>query len=197
MIGVIDYGVGNMFSLYNALNFLNVEYSVVIDKDQINDKSGLILPGVGAFPEGIKKLNEMGISEILKKYKKPLLGICLGMQLLFDESEEFVLTKGLGLIPGRLEKITGSFKIPHMGWNQLDIHNHSVLTKDIGDKPYVYFVHSFKAVTPYEYIVATANYGSEITAIVSNKNVCGTQFHPEISGDIGLKILMNFIGGCL
>ncbi|MDR0751293.1 MAG: imidazole glycerol phosphate synthase subunit HisH [Christensenellaceae bacterium] len=197
MIGIIDYGAGNMFSLKNALNFLGVKFSIVTNPSQIDDKTGLILPGVGAFPEGIKRLTDSGIANKLKTYKKPLLGICLGMQLLFEESEEFTPTRGLGLIPGRLVKITGELKIPHMGWNELEIINHSKLTINIPLTSYVYFVHSYKAITQAPYIEAITNYGGPVCAIVSSGNVAGTQFHPEISGEVGLKILMNFVGGCL
>ncbi|MDR2266392.1 MAG: imidazole glycerol phosphate synthase subunit HisH [Christensenellaceae bacterium] len=195
MIGVIDYGIGNMFSLSNALKYLNIEFVTISDPASLDSVDALILPGVGAFAEGMRNLNRTGMISALRGSKKPLLGICLGMQLLFEESEEFELTKGLGLIPGRIIKITGSVKIPHMGWNQLIIHQDSIITTNISNGSFVYFVHSYKAITSEKHVIATADYESDIVSIVQNGNIYGTQFHPEKSGATGLNILKSFVGG--
>lgn len=194
MIGIVDYGLGNLFSLANALKYIGAEFSYVKTPDEIEGKSSLILPGVGAFPEGMKRLAESGMTQALTAYKKPLLGICLGMQLLFDSSEEFSFTKGLGLIPGKVVRLSGdNIKIPHIGWNLLEDVKESPIIKGLGDKAFVYFVHSYKALTEDKYLVAASDYHQKITAIASNGNVYGTQFHPEKSGDAGIIILKNFI----
>ncbi|NCA67226.1 MAG: imidazole glycerol phosphate synthase subunit HisH [Clostridia bacterium] len=196
MIGVIDYGLGNMFSLANALNYIKAEFRTVATPEDSLGLSGLILPGVGAFPEGMRKLALSGIDTLLKQYKKPILGICLGMQLLFEESEEFGLTDGLSLIPGRVIKIQNAPKIPHMGWNELTINFPTTLTGKLPDKSQVYFVHSYKAVTDQQYLAASSDYYEDITAIACRGNVYGTQFHPEKSGDAGIIMLKNFIQLC-
>jgi glutamine amidotransferase len=195
MIGIIDYGLGNLFSIHNALKSVNISSKIITSPEQISGYDRLILPGVGAFPEGMKHLKEKGFTEILKNTAKPILGICLGMQLLFEEGEEFFKTEGLGLIPGRVVSIEkpskDNLKIPHMGWNKLEIIKESSLSKSL-EGNYVYFVHSYKVFTKTENIIAICDYGQPITAIVENNNVFGTQFHPEKSGDIGIRLLKNF-----
>lgn len=152
-----------------------------------------ILPGVGAFPEGMRNLNASSMAAMIKEWKKPLLGICLGMQLLFEESDEFILTEGLSLIPGKVTKIKTDYKIPHMGWNALHFNKTCPLFAGLKDDPFVYFVHSFMAKTEPQYLIASADYGDNITAAAAKGNVYGTQFHPEKSGEAGLLILKNFM----
>lgn len=195
MIGVIDYGLGNLFSISNALNSIGVLHKIIFNPREFLDCDKFILPGVGSFPEGVRLLKEKNLFEAIKSNKKPLLGICLGMQLLFEEGQEFIKTKGLNLIPGKvvaLEKpAVEKLKIPHMGWNKIEVLKNNPLTKGI-ELPYVYFVHSYKAITNDEFILASSDYSQKIIAIVQKDNVYGTQFHPEKSGDTGIKILENF-----
>lgn len=198
MITVIDYKMGNLHSVMNALSFLGIAARVSSDISDLRQADKLILPGVGAFPDAAKALKETGLfDEIVSECRdgKPLLGICLGMQLLFEESLEFGTTKGLGLIPGRVVPIdAGGLKIPHMGWNSLTHHRADKLVEGVNDGDYVYFVHSFRADTPDEYIVSSSHYGENIPAIVKSTelNVWGAQFHPEKSHDTGLKMFKNF-----
>jgi glutamine amidotransferase len=199
MIAIIDYGVGNLFSLKSSLKKIGVESEVTSDKEKIKSASKLILPGVGAFGDAAQKLSDMGLTQIIKELaadKKPLLGICLGMQMLFDKSYEYGKHNGLGLIGGEvcsLSDYVSNKKIPHMGWNSLRFENgKSKLFKYINDGDYVYFVHSYFAKCDKKYLSATSNYGIDVTASVERENVYGTQFHPEKSGDVGLKILQAF-----
>ncbi len=194
MITIIDYGAGNLFSVQNALNYLGLENMVSKDKKDIEKADALILPGVGAFPMAMQKLNDTGLVSSIKEnaLKKPLLGICLGMQMLFEESDEFINTKGLGFIKGKVQKIITPLKIPHMGWNSLEITKKSPLLKGIKDGDSVYFVHSFMAYTDAQNISAQCDYKVKVPALVENKNVFGAQFHPEKSGEVGLQILKNF-----
>ena len=197
MIGIIDYGAGNLFSVKNALDYLGVENCVTGDREEIEKADGLILPGVGAFPDAMEMLEKKGLAEVISReaLKKPLLGICLGMQLLFEKSCEFKETKGLGLIPGQVIQIDAKgLKIPHMGWNDLQVLNHCAMTEDMEKNPYVYFVHSYylKAKDP-KIVKATAEYGVTIHASVEKGSVFGCQFHPEKSGGTGLHNLKNFI----
>ncbi len=198
MIAIIDYGAGNLFSVQNALDYLGEKSVITRDSKVIESADGYILPGVGAFPYAKKMLDETGLVPMLKKQveKKPLLGICLGMQMLFDKGYEFEECDGLGLIPGSVDGVTDTgLKIPHMGWNSLDIlQKDNPLLKGVNTGDCVYFVHSYMATTPSEYLVATASYGVDITAITANGNVYGTQFHPEKSGEVGLMMLKNFGG---
>lgn len=198
MIAIVDYGVGNLFSLKSSLKKIGVESVVTGDVKAIENADSLILPGVGAFGDAATKLEQTGLASAVKGLVaagKPLLGICLGMQLLFDKSYEYGVHGGLGLISGEVcpldEEI--SLKIPHMGWNGLEFKNgKSRLFKYINDGDYVYFVHSFCAKCEKKYLSATSFYGIDVTASVENGNVFGTQFHPEKSGDVGLKILKAF-----
>lgn len=200
MIAIIDYGVGNLFSLSCSLKKIGVESVVTGDKNVIAAAGKLILPGVGAFGDAAEKLKESGLDVVIKQEVsagKPLLGICLGMQLLFDKSFEYGEHEGLGLIGGEvrpLSQFVKGLKIPHMGWNSLDIKNkENKLLKYVSDGDYVYFVHSYCGVCKRsEQLVATARYGIDVTAVVSQGNVYGTQFHPEKSGETGLAILKAF-----
>ena len=195
MIGIIDYGAGNLFSVKNALDYLGVENCVTGEKEEIEKADGLILPGVGAFPDAMDMLERKGLAEVIcrEASRKPLLGICLGMQLLFEKSSEFKETKGLGLIPGQVIQIDSKgLKIPHMGWNDLQVLNPCVMTEDMEEDPYVYFVHSFRAETEDENISCYTVYGERIPALVHRGMVYGAQFHPEKSGKTGLKMFENF-----
>lgn len=196
MITIIDYGAGNLFSVQNALNFLGVESRVSGKPDDILKAEKLILPGVGAFADAMQKLDEAGLTEAIRTVAKktPLLGICLGMQMLFEKSYEFGETDGLGLIKGTVElmKPEGGLVIPQMGWNALQLNKKSPLTEGLKSGDYVYFVHSFAAKCADGDVSAYVNYGGPVTASVEAGNVYGCQFHPEKSGDTGLRILRNF-----
>ena len=197
MIAVIDYGAGNIFSVKNALDFLEYENRLTKSAEDIKNADGIILPGVGAFPWAMKMLNESGLVDTIKEEakKKPFLGICLGMQLLFDKGYEFEECDGLGLIPGHVDKIDEpDLVIPHMGWNKLEKNHDCPLLEGLSDNEYVYFVHSYKAFCEDENLYAYCEYGSKVSALVSDgKTVFGAQFHPEKSGETGLKILKNFV----
>ena len=198
MIAIIDYGVGNLFSLKSSLAFIGAEAVVTGDPAVIASADRIILPGVGAFEDAARKLRESGLdkvvySEVAKG--KPLLGICLGMQMLFDESHEYGVHKGLGLIPGKimpLSDVVGDLKIPHIGWNALSLKKDSKLYKYVNEGDHVYFVHSYYGAECDSYVSATAEYGVSVTASVERDNVYGTQFHPEKSGEVGLSILRAF-----
>ncbi|MBQ8250086.1 MAG: imidazole glycerol phosphate synthase subunit HisH [Clostridia bacterium] len=195
-IGIIDYGMGNLHSVKNALDFIGADSFVSDDVNELSQADGLILPGVGAFPDAMARLSETGLDKFIREYvkTKPLIGICLGMQLLFDKSYEFRECEGLGLIGGEVVKIeeTG-LKVPHMGWNELSVVNPSPITSTLKTGDQVYFVHSYKAIVKDRAdLVAVTDYGSEVTAIVARGNVYGCQFHPEKSETVGLNILRNF-----
>ena len=199
MIALIDYGAGNLFSVKNALEYLNVDLKVTSDKKDIENADGLILPGVGAFKQAMENLNDSGLVDTIieSTAKKPLLGICLGMQMLFEESHEFGVSKGLGLLEGTITKIEAvDLKIPHMGWNSLIKNKECAMTKEIEDNPFVYFVHSYKANAKPEDVVYYSKYGENIPALVSKGNIFGAQFHPEKSAETGLKMLENFVSLC-
>ena len=199
MIAIIDYGVGNLFSLLSSLRAVGAEAEVTNEPEKIKAADRLILPGVGAFEDAVGKLRKSGLDEVVREEAalgKPLLGICLGMQMLFEKSYEFGEHKGLGLIPGEVVPMKGrideNLKIPHIGWNFLKIEKESPIFKDIKTGDAVYFVHSFYAAGCRSYVIATTDYGIEMTAAAANENVFGCQFHPEKSGAVGLKILKNF-----
>lgn len=199
MIAIIDYGVGNLFSLVSSLRAIGVEAEITSDVDTIKKADKLILPGVGAFGDAIKKLRDSGLDKVIKeevKNGKSLMGICLGMQMLFDKSFEYGEYEGLGLISGEVVELKGdipeNLKIPHIGWNALKFENESPIFKYINEGDFVYFVHSYHAVNCDDNLIATAEYGRNVTAAVQSGNVYGCQFHPEKSGDIGLKILKAF-----
>ncbi len=198
MIGIIDYGAGNLFSVQNALEFLGEEFFVSGNAKDLHTADALILPGVGAFPDAMRMLRESHLDDFIcsETETKPLLGICLGMQMLFDSSEEFEHTEGLGLIPGTVRRMTPEgLKVPHMGWNNLEIHKPDCpLLADTNEGDSVYFVHSYMAFTEPEYLAATCEYGGTVTALVQRGNVFGAQFHPEKSGTVGLQMLRRFGG---
>ena len=196
MIAVVDYGAGNLFSVKNACDFLSIETRITRDPALIRAAEGIILPGVGAFPDAMQRLKETGLIPVLQAeaQKKPLLGICLGMQMLFDYSTEFGRTEGLGLIPGHVDRIPcQDLKLPHIGWNSLTFPNRSPLFEGVDEGSYVYFVHSFSAQhTDPDQVSAVSQYGVPVIAAVQNGNFFGCQFHPEKSGETGLAILRNF-----
>lgn len=195
MIAIIDYGAGNLFSVKNALDYLQEESLVTADAGEIRRADAMILPGVGAFPDAMGMLKERGLAEVIKEEakRKPLLGICLGMQMLFEKSYEFGETEGLGLIPGCVQLIDGKgMKIPHMGWNNLTVLNPCRMTEGMPEETYVYFVHSFRAETADENISCYTDYSERIPALVHKGFVYGAQFHPEKSGTLGLGLLKNF-----
>ena len=200
MIAVIDYGVGNLFSLVSSLKKIGVDAKITSDESDIKNADRIILPGVGAFGDAAEKLEDSGVADFIKEQAasgKPLLGICLGMQLLFDRSYEYGEHKGLGLISGSVVpmegKIPSSLNIPHMGWNSLEFKNKtSPLFKYINNGDFVYFVHSYYADDCEKDVIAVADYGIPLTAAVSNGSVFGCQFHPEKSGEVGMKILKAF-----
>ena len=199
MIAIIDYGVGNLFSLRSSFAAIGEEAVVTSDAAVISRADRLILPGVGAFEDAAKKLSDSGMAEVVKREAqsgKPIMGICLGMQLLFEKSYEYGEHEGLGLIGGSVRPIADvidkELKIPHIGWNRLIVKKQSPLFKYLSDGDCVYFVHSYYGARCDESVIATAEYGANLTAAVARGNVCGCQFHPEKSGDVGLGILKAF-----
>lgn len=195
MVAIIDYGAGNLFSVKNALDYLGIENNITNSADDLRKADRLILPGVGAFPDAMRMLNETGLVSVIKEEaeKKPLLGICLGMQMLFEKGYEFGETEGLGFIKGKVELMTPpDLLIPQIGWNRLIMNEKCPLLEGLGNEPYVYFVHSYAAVCDSKSVAAYTDYGGNVTACVFEKNVYGCQFHPEKSGETGLKILRNF-----
>ena len=198
MIAIIDYGAGNLQSVKNALDFLGSKCVVTGSADEITNADKVILPGVGAFGDAMKSLNERGLSDTLRRAAasgKPFLGICLGLHLLFEESEESPGVKGLGVFKGKVIKIPDTgLKIPHMGWNSITVTKESKILKDIGEEPYMYFVHSYY-INPADMGIVSARteYGLPLGIAVESGNVFATQFHPEKSGKVGMTILRNFI----
>ena len=201
MIAIIDYGVGNLFSLCSSLQSIGAEAVVTPDPDTIRKADRIILPGVGAFADAAQKLRATGLDQVLLEEAargKKIMGICLGMQMLFEESHEYGVHKGLGLIPGRVVPMAGyipaELKVPHIGWNPLILKGECKhpLLKYVDEGDCVYFVHSYFATDCAESVIATAEYGRELTAAVARGNVMGCQFHPEKSGDVGLSILRAF-----
>ena len=195
MIAIIDYGAGNLFSVKNALDFLKIENCIAKEPETIRQADAMILPGVGAFPDAMEMLERKGMVPVIREEaeRKPILGICLGMQLLFESSSEFRSTQGLGLIPGNVVKIDShGLKIPHMGWNDLKVLHPCAMTGEMEEGTYMYFVHSFRADTEEENISCYTEYGEKIPALVHRGFVLWSQYHPEKSGEAGLKMLKNF-----
>lgn len=199
MIRIIDYGVGNLFSLRSSLRAIGINADYTGDPAEIRKADKLILPGVGAFRDAREALRRTGLDRVVQEEAgkgKSLMGICLGMQMLFDRSYEYGEYEGLGLIPGEIVPMEGripkELPIPHIGWNELALKQPSPLMKNTANGDYVYFVHSYYAETPAEYVIATTDYGVEMTAAVQKDNVYGCQFHPEKSSEVGLSILKAF-----
>lgn len=199
MIAIVDYGVGNLFSLKSSFSAIGEDAKVTADRQEIENADRIILPGVGAFADAAQKLRTSGLTDTIYRQVsdgKPLMGICLGMQLLFDKSFEYGEHQGLGLIPGTVRPIADvipkNYKIPHIGWNALHFEKPNPLFADLSEGDCVYFVHSYYAADCADSVIATTEYGAELTAAVAHKNVFGCQFHPEKSGAVGLKILKAF-----
>ncbi|MBQ3493127.1 MAG: imidazole glycerol phosphate synthase subunit HisH [Clostridia bacterium] len=199
MVAIVDYGVGNLFSLVSSFKAIGVDAVATKDKSVIESADRIVLPGVGAFGDAAEKLVSSGLKEVVieqTKKGKPLLGICLGMQLLFERSYEYGVHQGLGLIKGEIraisEVIPKDYKIPHIGWNALKFTQKNSLFKYLKEGDHVYFVHSYYGANCSESVIATAEYGAHLTAAVAKDNVYGCQFHPEKSGQVGLKILKAF-----
>lgn len=199
MIGIIDYNMGNLASVYNACHLLDAKATIVKDPNDLKNYDRIILPGVGAYKDAMEHLNETGMKEAIYNFAntgKPMIGICLGMQLLFESSQEFGHSDGLGLIDGQVikfdkTKMHEDFKIPHMGWNTIQNKEHALF--EGLDNPYLYFVHSYHAVTNEKNIIGKTTYGYDFVSAVNKDNIYGFQPHPEKSHDNGLKILKNFM----
>ncbi|SDD52457.1 glutamine amidotransferase [Paenibacillus sp. UNCCL117] len=199
MIAIIDYGMGNLHSVRSAVERLGYEARITSDERELFEADGAILPGVGAFGDAMEHLRASKLDEATKAYAaggKPLLGICLGMQLLFTRSEEHGTTEGLDLLPGEVVRFRGDYKVPHMGWNRLTFHQENPLFRGL-EEGHVYFVHSYHALPERSGdLLATTDYYQQVTAIVGRRNVYGMQFHPEKSGSVGMKLLGNFLELC-
>lgn len=195
LTAIVDYGVGNLKSVTNAMEYLGLPTVITGDPAELERADAIILPGVGAFPDAADRLRAMGLDGLLRREaeRKPILGICLGMQLLFDESEEIRDCKGLGLVHGTVKKIETDCKLPHIGWNSLTFPNPSSLFRGVEEGAYVYFVHTFAGTAKDQFdVIAATDYGPSVLAAVAHGNVYGCQFHPEKSGEPGLQILKNF-----
>jgi glutamine amidotransferase len=201
LIGIVDYNMGNLASVINAFEMVGADIVVESDPIKLKEYDKLILPGVGAFGDAMEHLKENGMDEAIKEYAKsgkPLLGICLGMQLLFENSQEFGSHEGLGLIEGEVvafdeSKFDHKLKVPHMGWNEMFKQNDISLFEGLSDEFYLYFVHSFHAVCDDKYAIGKTYYGYEFVSAVNKNNIYGIQPHPEKSHENGLKIIENFI----
>jgi imidazole glycerol-phosphate synthase subunit HisH len=198
MIGIVDYGMGNLFSVSKALERLGADYFISGDKEELLGADGLLVPGVGSFRDAMERLQVDTIKEFAAS-GKPLLGICLGMQLLFEDSDENGLTKGLGLLPGKVRRFPGktevgeTYKVPHMGWNKLEFVQSSPLLEGL-EEDFVYFVHSYYvSAVESEVLMAKADYHEEVSAVVGRGNIYGMQFHPEKSSKLGMALLNNFL----
>ena len=200
MIAIVDYGVGNLFSLCSSFAYIGKQAVITADPNEIRAADHILLPGVGAFEDATRKLHESGLDAVLKEQAaagKPIMGICLGMQLLLEESYEYGHHKGLGLIEGKVIPMEGTLpeelKIPHIGWNELHIQGEKhPIFRYVNPNDHVYFVHSYYGSDCDQNVIATTEYGKEITAAIAKGNVCGCQFHPEKSGEVGLAILRGF-----
>lgn len=197
MVAIIDYGAGNLQSVKNAFDFLGVESVITSNSKEIINADKVVLPGVGAFGDAMTALCKSGLDEVVReicKINKPILGICMGEQLLFEESEESPGIKGLGILKGKIVRIPDcGQKIPHIGWNSLKIAKDSKILCGIGEDPYVYFVHSYYLEAEEDVVSAYTEYGGNLAVAVEKGNIFATQFHPEKSGEIGMKILRNFV----
>jgi len=201
MIGIVDYNMGNLGSVFNAFVKVGAKAELVSDPDKLAGYDRVTLPGVGAFPDAMAHLNQSGMAEAIRGFAqtgKPLMGTCLGMQLLFESSEEFGQHEGLGLIPGKIiafdeSRFDHKRKIPHMGWNELFVQKETALLKGLKKEFYLYFVHSYHAVCDDSYAIGKTHYGYEFVSAVQKENIIGFQPHPEKSHDNGLKIIENFV----
>lgn len=199
MVSIIDYGAGNLMSVKKALDFIGAESEITADKDKIKSASHVILPGVGSFGDAMASMAERGLVDTVREAAlsgKPFLGICLGLQLLFAESDESPAVPGLGVLDGKISLIpkNDGLKVPHMGWNSVEIKQNSGIFKGIPNGSYFYFVHSFYLNgANADEVAGTTQYGNEIQCAVEKGNLCATQFHPEKSGEIGLMLLKNFL----
>ena len=198
MIALVDYGMGNLGSVANALRFIECEFEITSDPKVLTGADAAILPGVGAFGDCMENLRECGLVEPIRDFAasdRPFLGICLGLQLLFTEGEEMGTYAGLDIVPGRVIRFTHSLKIPQIGWNQIQIRQDCPQLESIAEGSYVYFVHSYHVVPEEPEVVATVtDYGYEFCSAIRRGNLFATQFHPEKSSEIGLQILRNFVG---
>jgi glutamine amidotransferase len=195
MIGIIDYGMGNLRSVQKAFEFVGEEAVISSDAEVLRKADKIVLPGVGAFGDAIATIRKKGLDKVIYEaveQGKPFLGICLGMQMVFDKSYEYGEYEGLGLIPGEIKLLPDNVKKPHIGWNSLNIKMENPLLKNIGKNPYVYFVHSYYLETDAPVVSCTTDYGKEIQVGVQKDNIYAFQFHPEKSGDVGIQILRNF-----
>lgn len=198
MIAIIDYGAGNLQSVKKALDYLGYDSEVTADKDKILNASHVILPGVGSFGDAMASIRERDLEDTIKKAadgSKPFLGICLGLQLLFESSDESPNVKGLGIFDGKVITIPkdNGLKVPHMGWNSVELQQTDGIFKDIKNNSYFYFVHSYYLTNADDIVAGTTQYGVEIQCAVQKGLVCATQFHPEKSSDVGLQLLKNFV----
>lgn len=199
MIAIIDYGLGNLRSVEKAFHHLGSEAIITSDKEVILNADAVVLPGVGAFADAMQRLEALEMVEVIKNVvavNKPFLGICLGMQLLFEYSEEGNgEVEGLGILKGGIKELPRDMKlkVPHIGWNSLNVRDNSSLFSDLPESPFVYFVHSYYLKAAEDIVLATVNYGIEFDAAVAKGNIVATQFHPEKSGDVGLQILANWV----
>jgi glutamine amidotransferase len=197
MIAIMDYGMGNLRSVQKAFQKVGAEAVVTDEREIIESARAVVLPGVGAFGDAMTNLRSQGLVETIERVVErgtPLLGICLGLQLFFEESDEMGLHQGLGFFPGRVRRFDVGLKVPHIGWNQVHIHRQSPLLDGLADDSYAYFVHSYYVEpTEDDDILATTDYGLDFASIVGRGNVFGIQFHPEKSQDVGIRILSNFV----
>ena len=192
---IVDYGVGNLKSVSNALTYMGLDNRITGDPKELERANSILLPGVGAFPDAARKLHQTGLDQAILRLgqDRPVLGICLGMQLLFAQGEEGETCSGLGVIPGTVKRMETEYKLPHIGWNRLSFPNPSPLFRGLGEGAWVYFVHSFSGrAADASQVIATTDYGMDVVAAVQKGNFFGTQFHPEKSGEVGLEILKNF-----
>lgn len=196
-VAILDLGLGNLLSIRRGLERAGGEVVLASSEREASDAEAVVIPGVGAFRDGMRALESFGgVVEAIKSGSRPTLGVCLGMQLLFEKSYEGGEYQGLGLISGEVVRLPNSVKVPHMGWNDITLVKDSPLLKDLNPRDYFYFVHSYYCRTDEDVVLATTDYGVEIPAIVEKKNLVGTQFHPEKSGKKGLIFLKNFLGWC-
>ena len=195
MIAIADYGIGNLGSVTKAFRHVGAEVRLTGDADELRRAEALVLPGDGAFAATMAEVESRGLVPVLREAVdagKPLLGICIGMQLLFEESEEHGRHRGLGFLPGRVRRFEGPLAVPHMGWNRLHVKREHPLLAGVPDGAHVYFVHSYYCDAPAEVVIASSDYGRDFAAVVGRGSVLGVQFHPEKSQDVGLRILKNF-----